>query len=88
MKKRFFIFAGMVCLLATSAFAAPYETTLPLQFNTGDKNDGLPSTVITIQNKQIPIILDTGTIDIDIALSHEALKGTQVYFTGKDSCYR
>ena len=88
MKRRFLIFIGMVFLLSTSALAQPFETTLPLQFNTGDKNDGLPSTVITIQNKQIPIILDTGTIDTDIALSREALEGTQVYFTGKDSCYR
>lgn len=64
-----------------------FETSLPLQFDTGNSAPyGLPSTIITIEGKSIPIILDTGAKKFGLALTKEALKKIHVHFTGKAIC--
>jgi predicted aspartyl protease len=64
------------------------ETYLPLQFNTGNPAPyGIPSTIITIQSKAIPILFDTGASKSDITLSEHALKNIHVLFTGKKICF-
>ncbi|MGE3919693.1 MAG: hypothetical protein AB7F64_01900 [Gammaproteobacteria bacterium] len=62
---------------------------LPLKFDTGNPSPyGLPSTIITIQGKQLPLIFDTGASKSDIILSKYALNGLHVKFTGKSLCYK
>ena len=62
-------------------------TSLPLAFNTGNPEPhGLPSTIISIQGKILPIIFDTGASKSEITLSHHALKGLSVEFTGNQVC--
>lgn len=65
------------------------ETTLPLQFNTGNAAPyGGPSTTITIQNKKIPILFDTGAKKSELVLSEYALQGIKVEYTGKEVCFK
>lgn len=77
-------------LLTHAAFAQPVkssETTLPLQFDTGNPAPyGLPSTVITIEGKSFPIIVDTGAKKYGLALTKEALRKIHFQFTGKLIC--
>lgn len=63
------------------------QTTLPLEFNTGNPAPyGMASTVITIEGKTLPLILDTGAKKYGLALTNEALKKIHVQFTGKFIC--
>lgn len=63
------------------------ETVLPLKFNTGNASPyGLPSTVIEIEGKSLPIIVDTGDKNSALSLSEKALKNLHVKFTGKTIC--
>ncbi len=80
-----------IALLAHITFAQASlqtKTTLPLQFNTGNPAPyGMPSTVIFIQGKKIPVILDTGAMKSELVLSKHALKNIQVKYTGKNICF-
>lgn len=77
-------------LALAQSVTLPTQTELPLQFNTGNEPPyGLPSTIITIQGKDIPIILDTGASKSkDISLSEYALNNIHVRFTGKVICFK
>lgn len=85
---------GIVLMLglffAEIAFAEPNsitQTSLPLQFNTGNPAPyGLPSTVITIQGKSIPLIFDTGADKDELVLGQDLVKKLKVVFTGKKIC--
>lgn len=58
------ILFGFVLIFTNYVFAQNIDlkqTKLPLQFNTGNPAPyGMPSAVITIQSKKIPLIFDTG----------------------------
>lgn len=82
---------ALLFLITATVFAQslsfPLETTLPLQFNTGNPAPyGLPSTTITIEGKTLPVILDTGAKKEELALSKHAIKNLHVTFTGKQVC--
>lgn len=63
------------------------ETMLPLQFDTGNPAPyGMASTVITIEGKPFPIIVDTGAKKYGLALTKEALSQIHFQFTGKLIC--
>jgi hypothetical protein len=63
------------------------HTSLPLLFNTGNPEPyGLPSAIIEIQGKIIPIIFDSGASKSEITLSEYALKNLKVNFTGNQVC--
>ena len=80
------IFSAM---FSVSSLAITTQTTLPLEFNTGNPSPfGMPSTTIEIDGKKIPLILDTGALHIGLALSERALKGIEVKYTGKTSCFK
>lgn len=71
------------------AFAKPIvdQSTLPLKFNTGNPAPyGWPSMVITIADRKLPIVVDTGAQKYQIALTSEALKNIPVKFTGNKIC--
>jgi len=60
-----------------------------LQFDFGNPAPyGGPSTVITIQGKEIPILLDTGAKKSELSLSSHALKNLNVNYTGKYECFK
>lgn len=64
------------------------ETTLPLEFNTGNPAPyGMPSTAIEIEGKSIPILFDTGAKNTELALTQHALKNIHAKFTGKIQCF-
>lgn len=68
--------------------SSAHETSVPLQFNTGNPNPyGLATTHITIQGKSFPLIVDTGAAETEIALSPYALHHLKVQFTGKQVCF-
>ncbi|MEM9242984.1 MAG: aspartyl protease family protein [Pseudomonadota bacterium] len=66
------------------------KSTLPLTFNTGNTIPGsetnLPSTIITIENKPIPLILDSGESQVPLALSPAILQQIHYSKTDKKSC--
>ncbi len=67
---------------------SPNETSVPLQFNTGNPSPyGLATTTINIQGKNLPVIVDTGASETEIALSEYALRNLHVVFTGKQICF-
>jgi len=75
-------------LLLAQTNSAINQTELPLQFNTGNPAPyGLPSTFITIGNKTIPILVDTGATKAEVTLSSYALGNLRVEFTGKQNCF-
>ncbi|HZW61304.1 MAG TPA: aspartyl protease family protein [Candidatus Babeliales bacterium] len=77
-----------VILLSQITFAQPTQTSIPLQFDFGNPAPyGGPSTVITIQGKKLPILLDTGAKKSEVTLSPYALKNLNVKFTGKYECF-
>ncbi len=80
------LFIFLFCL--NSAWASqPTQTTLPLEFNTGNPAPyGMASAIITIEGKALPIIVDTGAKKYGLALTKEALKKIHVQFTGKFIC--
>ncbi len=83
-------FALWICFFCSVVFAQdnffPNQTTLPLKFNTGNKIHGLPSTVVEIQGKMIPLLLDTGASKSEILLTNHALEGINIHFTGEEHC--
>lgn len=82
--KKYFI--GII-LLITYTYALSQsltQTTLSLQFNTGNPAPhGMPSTFISVQGKEIPIILDTRAMKSEVVLSEHALVNIKVNYTGK-----
>lgn len=77
----------ILCYAYTAYAASFFQTTIPLEFNTGNPSPyGLPSTIINIQGKKIPIIFDTGAKKSSIVLTKYALKGIHVKFTGEKEC--
>lgn len=63
------------------------ETILPLKFDTGNPAPyGMASTVVNIEGKSFPIIVDTGAKKYGLALTKEALQNIHVQFTGKMIC--
>jgi predicted aspartyl protease len=62
------------------------EAILPLKFNTGNEVHGLPSCIIEIQGKNIPLILDTGASKYELALSRYALKNIKAVYHSKKEC--
>ncbi len=73
--------------LSTAWASESTQTTLPLEFNTGNPAPyGMASTVISIEGKSFPIILDTGAKKYGLILTKEALKKIHVHFTGKVIC--
>lgn len=81
------LFLLTIPFIEIHADLSPIETSLPLKFNTGNPSpNGLPSTIIIIQGKKIPIIFDTGAKKTEITLSESALKNLHVAFTGRQIC--
>lgn len=65
------------------------QTSIPLEFNVGNPAPyGGPSTIITIQGKEIPIIFDTGAKKSDLVLTKHVLKTIHVKFTGRQICFK
>jgi hypothetical protein len=85
------LIATVILIFNNVAFAqanAFTQTSLPLQFNTGNPAPhGMPSTTIVIQGKKIPIILDTGAMKSELILSKHALKNIDVKYTGRKICF-
>lgn len=80
---------GIILLIGmqTSANSAgPHETVLPLQFNTGNASHGLPSSVVKIEGKTIPLLFDTGATNYEIVLSEHALQNMSVHYLEKKNC--
>lgn len=83
----------LLLLITPMGFAAEKtfseaESTLPLEFNTGNQAPyGLPSTFITIGDRTFPIIVDTGASNIELVLSRYALGNTLIKFTGNEVCF-
>jgi hypothetical protein len=82
----------LIPIISLTAFAGndeiPAQTSLPLMFNTGNPAPyGLPSTVISVEGKSLPVIFDTGAKKSGITLSAHALKGLHVRFTGNQTCF-
>lgn len=76
-------------LLAQISCAQQTQTSIPLRFDTGNPAPfGEPSTVITIQGKRMPILLDTGAEQSGLSLSPHALNHLKVKFTGKHKCFK
>ncbi len=76
-------------LVLNNVYAAAFQTTIPLEFNTGNPAPyGLPSTVITIQGKTFPMIVDTGAKHSAITLTKYALQNIHVKFTGEQKCFK
>lgn len=60
---------------------------MSLKFDTGNPAPyGMASTVISIEGKPFPIIVDTGAKKYGLALTREALQQIHVQFTGKLIC--
>jgi hypothetical protein len=57
------------------------ETKLPIEFS-----QGLASTYIYIENKKIPLLLDSGASKYSIVLSRSVLNGLKVKYAGTESC--
>jgi predicted aspartyl protease len=77
----FYIIILFSTMLNLSSAANPNEVTLPLNFS-----QGLPSTFIYIDDKKIPLLVDTGASKYSIVLSKYALKNLKVIYTGTQSC--
>jgi predicted aspartyl protease len=56
-------------------------STMPLEFS-----QGLSSTFVTIDNKKIPLLIDSGASKEFLVLSKHALEGLNVTYTGKIHC--
>lgn len=82
------IFASLFLSYSGFALSLPInETTLPLSFDSGNPApDGIPSTVITIQGRQFPIVIDSGAKKTTLGLTPKAIKGLQVKFLGTEKC--
>lgn len=77
-----------IFLLSQVLLAHPNETILPLQFDFGNPAPyGGPTVVVMIQDKAIPLLLDTGAKRAALHLSEYALKNIQVQFTGEEECF-
>ncbi len=84
--KKNILFIFLTCI-NTAWGNEPTQTTLPLEFDTGNPAPyGMASTVINIEGKPFPIILDTGAKKYGLVLTKEALKKIHVHFTGKVVC--
>lgn len=83
----------LLLLIAPLSFAAEEtftatETTLPLEFKTGNQPPyGLPSTFITVGKRTLPVIVDTGASNIELVLSRHALGNMPIQFTGNEVCF-
>lgn len=85
----FSLFLSNIIFAQSQKASATIQTVLPLRFDSGNQAPyGLPSTVITIQGKKLPILFDTGASKAELVLSQEALKNINVKFTKKKICFK
>jgi hypothetical protein len=56
---------------------------MPIEFS-----QGMPSSFVTINNKTIPLLLDSGASKIFLVLSKNVLKDLNVTYTGETHCLR
>lgn len=88
-KKLIVILLLFSSLVFAQKLTPAYQTNLPLRFDTGNNAPyGAPSTVISIQGKDLPILFDTGAKNSELVLSQSALENLRVKFTGKKKCFK
>src|SRR5579862_1224720 len=83
------IISFLIIFLSQISCAEQTQTSIPLRFDFGNPAPyGGASTVITIQGKEIPLLLDTGAKKSELSLSPHALTNLNVKFTSEYECFK
>ena len=73
----------VACLENTYADAVYKSVTMPVSFSQGE-----PASIITIGDKTIPLMIDSGASKNFLVLSKRALKNIKVTYTGQTHCFK
>lgn len=90
MIKKILFLSTLLITLISSAFASTTfdKLTLPIDLTTGfDIPYAIPAVNLTIENTQIPLLLDTGFgSNADLVISDKLAKRLNLHYTGKKDC--